>query len=105
MVEYSDKYNDDKYYYRVILVQLKIPTANLTIPSFYSEKEWRDDMGICMSRGWINIYNFVSEEDMLTLMFKKPYGCDNVTGLVKNDLKEKEIKVVEKSQPWLFTKN
>ena len=63
--KYSDKYNDNEYFYRVVIISEKYSNTMI-----HSEKEWRD-IGICMSRGWINTYNTIINKKTI-MMFKKP---------------------------------
>jgi cyclin-dependent kinase regulatory subunit CKS1 len=78
-IDYSDKYEDDVYEYRhVILPREKVKS----LPSplrLMSEMEWRA-IGVQQSRGWEH-YEIHKPEPHI-LLFRRPLGCDPLTGLV-----------------------
>jgi len=80
-IEYSDKYNDDLYEYRHVIlpkhVYKKLPRGRLL-----SEMEWRA-LGIQQSRGWAH-YEIHRPEPYI-LLFRRPLGTDPNTGLPPSD--------------------
>jgi cyclin-dependent kinase regulatory subunit CKS1 len=76
-IEYSDKYQDDSYEYRHVIlpkeVYKKLPRSRLL-----SESEWRG-LGVQQSRGWVH-YEIHKPEPHI-LLFRRPRGTDPVTGL------------------------
>ncbi len=76
-IEYSDKYNDDLYEYRHVIlpkhVYKKMPRGRLL-----TEMEWRS-LGVQQSRGWVH-YEIHRPEPYI-LLFRRPKGTDPNTGL------------------------
>ncbi len=76
IIEYSDKYYDDHYEYRHVLlpkdVYMKMPKGRLL-----SESEWRS-LGVTMSPGWIH-YAIHAPEPFI-LLFRRPKGTTPITG-------------------------
>ncbi len=76
-IEYSEKYNDEVYEYRHVLLPKatykKIPRGRLL-----SESEWRG-LGVQQSRGWVH-YEIHKPEPFI-LLFRRPMGTDPNTGL------------------------
>jgi cyclin-dependent kinase regulatory subunit CKS1 len=76
-IEYSDKYCDDYYEYRHVMlpkeVYKKMPRSKLL-----AEGEWRA-LGVQQSRGWVH-YEIHKPEPHI-LLFRRPKGTDPVTGL------------------------
>ncbi len=76
-IEYSEKYQDDAYEYRHVLLPKhifkKMPRAKLL-----SENEWRS-LGVQQSRGWVH-YEIHKPEPFI-LLFRRPLGTDPTTGL------------------------
>ncbi len=76
-IEYSEKYNDDYFEYRHVLlpkhIYKKMPRGRLL-----TEQEWRA-MGIQQSRGWVH-YEIHKPEPFI-LLFRRPIGTDPNTGL------------------------
>jgi len=76
-IEYSKKYNDDKFEYRHVILpketakQLPNPLRLLT------ETEWRL-LGVQQSLGWIH-YEIHAPEPHI-LLFRRPVGTDPLTG-------------------------
>ncbi|KAF4685770.1 Cyclin-dependent kinases regulatory subunit 2 [Perkinsus olseni] len=92
-VEYSDKYADDKYEYRHVILPKRIakdmfrifqaeaqmrgrPTAE---PRLLTESEWRG-LGVQQSRGWMHYENHRPEPHIL--LFRRPLGTNPLTGQV-----------------------
>ena len=79
-IEYSEKYYDEQFEYRHVLLPkdtyMKMPTGRLL-----SESEWRG-LGITMSLGWSH-YAIHSPEPFI-LLFRRPKGTNPATGAVSN---------------------
>ncbi len=79
-IEYSDKYYDEHYEYRHVLlpkpIYKKIPKGRLL-----SEMEWRS-LGVQQSRGWAH-YEIHKPEPFI-LMFRRAIGTDPNTGKPPN---------------------
>ncbi len=84
-IEYSEKYFDDVYEYRHVLLPKNIyktlPKARLL-----SESEWRA-LGVQQSRGWVH-YEIHRPEPHI-LLFRRPIGTDPNTGAVPNNVQQK----------------
>ena len=93
-IEYSDKYVDDIYEYRHVLLPKRImkdmyrtiqsgtidgrkPSTDLRV---MSESEWRS-LGVQQSRGWQH-YEIHRPEPHI-LLFRRPLGTNPTTGLVE----------------------
>ena len=76
-IEYSDKYTDDYYEYRHVIlpktVYQKMPKKRIL-----SEMEWRG-IGVQQSRGWAH-YEIHKPEPFI-LLFRRAKGTDARTGL------------------------
>ena len=76
-IEYSEKYCDDFYEYRHVLLPKptykKMPRGRLL-----TESEWRM-LGVQQSRGWVH-YEIHKPEPFI-LLFRRPLGTDPTTGL------------------------
>ena len=81
-IEYSDKYFDDEYEYRHVMlprnVYKKMPRSRLL-----SETEWRS-LGVQQSRGWGH-YEIHKPEPFI-LLFRRPLGTDPLTGHVADNI-------------------
>lgn len=80
---YSEKYCDDTYEYRhVILTKQMAVEAKALIQSrsngLLHEHEWRS-VGVQQSRGWQHYMQHRPE--LHVLLFRRPVGTDPVTGL------------------------
>ena len=80
-IEYSEKYEDDEYEYRHVLLPKQIfkqiPKNQLLL-----ENEWRS-IGVQQSRGWVH-YEIHRPEPFI-LLFRRPIGTDPMTGFVAED--------------------
>ena len=80
-IEYSEKYQDDDYEYRHVLlpkhVFKKINTSKEK--KLLSEQEWRS-LGVQQSRGWVHYE--VHKPEPFILLFRRPLGTDPNTGLL-----------------------
>ena len=85
-IEYSEKYNDDLYEYRHVLLPKAIYK---TIPRgrLLTEHEWRG-LGVTQSRGWVH-YEIHKPEPFI-LLFRRPLGTDAATGNPPADFEEKK---------------
>lgn len=84
-IDYSEKYNDDLYEYRHVLLPKNVFK---TIPKgrLLSESEWRG-LGVQQSRGWTH-YEIHRPEPHI-LLFRRPLGTNPETGLVPNAILQK----------------
>ena len=100
-IEYSDKYNDDMYEYRHVILPKRImkdmfrliqvsgsgtadPTRRGNSGSelrLLTENEWRG-MGVQQSRGWQHYE--VHRPEPHILLFRRPLGTNPNTGLVES---------------------
>ena len=92
-IENSEKYQDDLYEYRHVLlpkeIYKKIPRNQLL-----SEMEWRS-IGVTQSRGWVHYE--VHKPEPFILLFRRPLGTDAQTGLPPADFEERKRKF---EQEW-----
>jgi len=77
VIEYSEKYEDDTYEYRHVILPKEI-YKRLPKGKLLSDGEWRA-LGIQQSRGWIH-YDIHKPEPFI-LLFRRPLGTDPQTGL------------------------
>ena len=77
-IEYSEKYQDDEFEFRHVLlpreIYRRIPRGRLLF-----EEEWRS-LGVQQSRGWVH-YEIHKPESFI-LLFRRPLGTDPATGKV-----------------------
>ena len=77
-IEYSEKYYDDSYEYRHVIIPKhifeKMPRNHLL-----KEAEWRG-MGISMSYGWVHY--LIHNPEPFILLFRRPRGTDPKTGRI-----------------------
>ena len=76
-IEYSEKYQDDAYEYRHVLLPKAI-FKRMPRGRLLSETEWRS-LGVQQSRGWVH-YEIHKPEPFI-LLFRRPLGTDPTTGL------------------------
>ena len=85
-IEYSDKYYDDCYEYRhVILTKEKMKEIKY-IKGCLTEEQWRN-LGIQQSKGLVNYCRYEGEPHIL--LFRRPLGTDPNTGLAPPGTDEK----------------
>ena len=76
-IEYSDKYFDDEYEYRHVMLPRntykKMPRGRLL-----TETEWRS-LGVQQSRGWAHYA--IHKPEPFILLFRRPLGTDPLTGM------------------------
>ena len=77
-IEYSDKYNDDLYEYRHVILPKHI-YKKMAKNRLLSEMEWRE-LGVRQSRGWSHYE--IHRPEPHVLLFRRPIGTNPETGLV-----------------------
>ncbi len=75
-IEYSDKYYDDLYEYRHVILPKDI-YKKMSKNRLLGESEWRS-LGVQQSRGWAH-YEIHKPEPHI-LLFRRPNGTDPNTG-------------------------
>ena len=81
-IEYSEKYSDDLYEYRHVLLP-KTLYKQMPKGKLLSETEWRN-LGVQQSRGWTH-YDIHKPEPHI-LLFRRPIGTDATTGIVPKEI-------------------
>jgi cyclin-dependent kinase regulatory subunit CKS1 len=84
-IEYSDKYSDDLYEYRHVLLPKNI-YKSMPHGRLLSENEWRS-LGVQQSRGWVH-YEIHKPEPHI-LLFRRPLGTDPNTGIAPAEILQK----------------
>ena len=84
-IEYSDKYHDDLYEYRHVLLP-KAVYKSMPKGRLLTENEWRS-LGVQQSRGWVH-YEIHKPEPHI-LLFRRPLGTDPNTGIAPPEIMEK----------------
>lgn len=92
-IEYSDKYTDEYYEYRHVLLPKEI-FKKLPAKKLLSESEWRS-IGIQQSKGWVN-YTIHKPEPHI-LLFRRPLGTNTETGVTPPEILSK-IEEFEKNK-------
>jgi len=92
-IEYSDKYTDEYYEYRHVLLPKEI-FKKLPAKKLLSESEWRS-IGIQQSKGWVN-YTIHKPEPHI-LLFRRPIGTNPETGVTPPEILSK-IEEFEKNK-------
>ena len=82
-IEYSDKYYDDAYEYRHVMLPKKA-YAIMAKGRLLTELEWRT-LGVTMSRGWEHYA--IHRPEPHILLFRRLKGTDPVTGLPPSSAK------------------
>jgi cyclin-dependent kinase regulatory subunit CKS1 len=77
-IEYSEKYQDDVYEYRHVLLPKNI-FKKMPQKRLLTENEWRS-LGVQQSRGWVH-YEIHKPEPFI-LLFRRPIGTDPNSGLL-----------------------
>ena len=80
--EYSDKYMDDQYEYRHVILPKEL-AKNIPVNRLLSDAEWRN-LGVQQSRGWVHYATHRPEPHIL--LFRRPLGTDPQTGEVRPEL-------------------
>eukprot|EP00428_Durinskia_dybowskii_P076229 CAMPEP_0170388740 /NCGR_PEP_ID=MMETSP0117_2-20130122/18251_1 /TAXON_ID=400756 /ORGANISM="Durinskia baltica, Strain CSIRO CS-38" /LENGTH=144 /DNA_ID=CAMNT_0010644693 /DNA_START=79 /DNA_END=511 /DNA_ORIENTATION=+ len=81
-IEYSDKYEDDRYEYRHVILTKPIAKDMYRLTQgkrLLDDAEWRG-LGVQQSRGWVH-YEIHRPEPHI-LLFRRPLGTDPTTGRV-----------------------
>ena len=86
-IEYSEKYGDDKFEYRHVILPKEL-AKNIPKNRLLGEQEWRG-IGVQQSRGWQHYA--VHRPEPHILLFRRPLGTDPVSGKVDAEL-EREAK-------------
>jgi cyclin-dependent kinase regulatory subunit CKS1 len=78
-IEYSDKYEDDTYEYRHVILPPKVAKMlpqgkNMRL---LTDAEWRD-LGVQQSRGWVHYE--IHRPEPHVLLFRRPLGTNPITG-------------------------
>lgn len=76
-IEYSDKYFDEHYEYRHVILPKEVLKKIPNRGKLLSEPDWRT-LGIQQSRGWVH-YEIHKPEPHI-LLFRRPKGTDPATG-------------------------
>ena len=84
-IEYSEKYYDNYYEYRHVLLPKEI-FKKLPAKKLLSESEWRS-IGVNQSRGWVH-FTFHKPEPHV-LLFRRPIGTNPVTGITPTEIHAK----------------
>lgn len=67
-IQYSEKYNDDKYEYRHVILPADL-ARHVPKTHLMSETEWRN-LGVQQSPGWVHFMMHVPEPHVL--LFRRP---------------------------------
>ena len=79
-IEYSDKYYDDVYEYRHVILPKNV-FLKMKQDHLLTEAEWRG-LGVTMSRGWVHYA--IHRPEPHILLFRRPKGTDPATGMVSS---------------------
>ena len=93
-IEYSDKYYDDCYEYRHVILPKEKMKLIRDIIGCLTEEQWRQ-IGVEQSRGWVNYCRYEGEPHIL--LFRRPRGTDPLTGKAPADATRK-IEAFEKER-------
>uniref|UniRef100_A0A7S1CQT6 Cyclin-dependent kinases regulatory subunit n=1 Tax=Bicosoecida sp. CB-2014 TaxID=1486930 RepID=A0A7S1CQT6_9STRA len=77
-IEYSEKYQDDKFEYRHVILPKEL-AKSLPKERLLLEPEWRG-IGVQQSRGWVHYACHRPEPHVL--LFRRPLGTDPTTGKI-----------------------
>jgi len=94
-IEYSEKYSDDMYEYRHVILPREISKRLPDPPKLLSDEAWRS-LGVQQSRGW-NHYEIHKPEPHI-LLFRRPLGTDPRTGKVPKEWKRKWAHVLNEQK-------
>ncbi|KAF4747795.1 Cyclin-dependent kinases regulatory subunit 2 [Perkinsus olseni] len=84
--EYSDKYTDDTYEYRHVILSkpayrmLQRSVRGYSASTLLDENQWRS-VGVTQSRGWVHYATHKPEPNIL--LFRRPLGTNPLTGKVE----------------------
>jgi cyclin-dependent kinase regulatory subunit CKS1 len=80
-IEYSDKYYDDYYEYRHVILPKEI-FKKLPAKKLLTESEWRS-IGLTQSQGWVHFT--IHKPEPHILLFRRPIGTNPETGLANKE--------------------
>jgi cyclin-dependent kinase regulatory subunit CKS1 len=80
-IEYSDKYFDDYYEYRHVILPKEI-FKKLPAKKLLTESEWRS-IGLTQSQGWVHFT--IHKPEPHILLFRRPIGTNPETGLTNKE--------------------
>ena len=83
-IEYSEKFLDDEFEYRQVILPREWGSI-VKEKGLLSEEEWRK-LGISQSKGWVHYATHPPEPHIL--LFRRPLGTDPRTGEIDKGLKE-----------------
>ena len=86
-MEYSDKYRDECYEYRHIILTKKQAKMIRDIPGLIPEEIWRGQFNIQVTKGWKNYCRYPGEPHIILL--RRPIGTDPSTGIVPENVLKK----------------
>ena len=81
-IEYSDKYYDDYYEYRHVMLPKEV-FRKLPAKKLLTESEWRS-LGVIQTKGWVH-YTIHKPEPHI-LLFRRPIGTNPDTGLASKEI-------------------
>ncbi|CAD7932317.1 unnamed protein product [Amoebophrya sp. A120] len=92
-IEYSEKYQDDTYEYRHVILPKTIAKKMYASygRSLLSEDQWRG-LGVQQSRGWMHYECHRPEPHIL--LFRRPLGTNPLTGMVDPPEMQQQMGVV-----------
>lgn len=99
-IEYSDKYSDEVYEYRHVILPKEL-SKQLDPNRLMSETEWRG-IGVQQSHGWVHY--MIHRPEPHVLLFRRPIGTDAKTGrpttqwLINYGVEEKYISEDERQR-------
>ncbi|KAJ1491985.1 cyclin-dependent kinase regulatory subunit-domain-containing protein [Baffinella frigidus] len=82
-IQYSEKYQDDFYEYRHVILPTEVARL-CPKQKLLGENEWRQ-LGVQQSRGWEHYA--VHKPEPHILLFRRPIGTDPITGKVPDGFK------------------
>ena len=94
-MEYSEKYQDECYEYRHIILTKELFKVIRDIPGLIPERVWRMVLGIQVSTGWENYIRYPGEPHIILL--RRPLGMNKETGEVPDHVLKK-IEKMEKEK-------
>lgn len=80
-IEYSDKYDDDVYEYKHVLLPEEL-FRSISKGKLLTEDEWRK-LGIKQSRGWVHYAIYKPEPHIL--LFRRAIGTNPSTGEIPSE--------------------
>ena len=99
-IEYSEKYFDDEYEYRQVILPREWGVL-VKEKGLLTEDEWRK-LGISQSKGWTHYSSHLPEPHIL--LFRRPLGTDPRTGEVDLSIKDTIKKEAEHKRRIMLAK-